>query len=57
MVRLSRQTKQRHVSNRRPKKPQAKTGPKKDTLQKGYKEHENALSSRIEVQAFIPQIR
>lgn len=43
------------VSPRKPKIGGVKTGPKKDNLAKGFKEHANAVNS--EVQAFIPKIK
>jgi len=57
MVRLSRQTKRRAVSFRRPKSPHPETGPKKDNLPKGYKEHKNAVQSNAGVAVFIPQMK
>ena len=44
MVRLSKKTRDRSVSPRRPKKSLGKTGPKKDALKHGFKEHANALA-------------
>ena len=44
MVRLSKKTRDRSVSPRRPKKSLGKTGPKKDALKNGFKEHANALA-------------
>ena len=43
MTRMSKQEKRRAVSPRRPRLPGIKTGPKKDELPKGYREHANAL--------------
>ncbi len=44
MVRLSKKTRDRAVSPRRPKRSLGKTGPKKDALKTGFKEHPNALA-------------
>ena len=57
MVRLSKQTRRRAVCPRKTKAPMAKTGPKKDALAKGYKEHANALSGTQSAEgAFIPKL-
>lgn len=56
MVRLSKQTRDRSVCPRRPKSPKAKTGPKKDALKHGFKEHANALSGTPAQNAFIPKL-
>lgn len=55
MTRLSKQTRRRKVSPRRPTLPGQKTGPKKDLLAKGFREHKNALNSS-EITAFIPVV-
>ncbi len=55
MTRLSKQARRRKVSPRRPSLPGQKTGPKKDLLEKGYREHKNALNSS-EITAFIPVV-
>ena len=57
MTRTSKQEERRAVSPRKHKKPSIKTGPLKDNLPKGYKEHSNALEGDTAVNAFIPQIR
>ena len=57
MVRISK-IKQRY--NRCPKKrkpPSKKTGPKKDNLPSGYREHENALERDLSKTAFVPKIK
>lgn len=57
MVRLSKKTRDRSVSPRRPKIGLAKTGPKKDALKKGFKEHANALTGTQAAQnVFIPKL-
>ncbi len=57
MVRLSKKTRDRAVSPRRTKAPMPKTGPKKDALSKGFKEHANALSgTQVAGSAFIPKL-
>lgn len=42
MTRMSKQGERRNRSPRKHKKPSAKTGPLKDNLPKGFKEHDNA---------------
>ena len=42
MTRMSKQGERRHISPKRPRFPSPKTGPRKDDLAKGYKEHVNA---------------
>ena len=57
MVRLSKKTRDRAISPRRPKVNMKKTGPKKDALKKGFKEHANALAGTQTVQnAYIPKL-
>lgn len=56
MVRLSKQTKDRNVSPRRPRPPAPKTGPKKDKLTGGYKAHANAAEGNLAGTLFIPKI-
>ena len=43
MTRISKQGKRRNISPKRPKLSSTKTGPKKDLLEKGFKEHANAV--------------
>lgn len=57
MVRISKQQERRHVSRRRPSAPQPKTGPLKENLPKGYREHVNALEGELAAKMFIPKIR
>lgn len=57
MVRLSKVTRMRSVSKKRPSKPTAKTGPLKSTLAKGFKEHQNALTGEHATRAFISRIK
>lgn len=57
MVRLSKKTRDRSVSPRRPKVRMAKSGPKKDALKKGFKEHANALTgTQSALSVFIPKL-
>ena len=44
MVRMSKQGKRRAMSPYKTKYPAAKTGPKKDNLPKGYREHSNGAN-------------
>lgn len=55
MVRLSKKTRDRSVSPRRPRKPAEKTGALKDALPSGYKVHQNALLGQVAEGAFIPK--
>lgn len=57
MVRLSKQSKIRSVSRRRPAPPAKKTGPVKDALPQGFKPHENAIEGKIAQASFIPKIK
>ena len=57
MVRISKQKERRNRSPRKHRAPCAKTGPLKDNLPKGYKEHGNALSGDASAMAFIPKIK
>ncbi len=54
MTRLSKQFRRRMVSPKRPAAPGKKTGPKKDNLTKGFKEHTNAANETL---FFIPKIK
>lgn len=56
MVRLSKKTRDRSVSFKRPKAPSKKTGPLPDNLPKGYKEHVNVLTDEKSKKLFIPKI-
>jgi hypothetical protein len=56
MVRLSKQTKDRSVSPRRPRAPAKKTGAKKDKLTGGFKAHANAAEGNLAGSLFIPKI-
>jgi hypothetical protein len=57
MTRLSKQARRRAVSPRRPQLPGKKTGPKRDNLPLGFKEHANAVAGEIAKAVFIPVIR
>ena len=46
MTRMSKQGERRNKCPKKSKYPSPKTGPKKDQLPKGYKEHANALTSQ-----------
>lgn len=56
MTRISKQGKIRNKSPRRPKPPSPKTGPKRDALEFGYKQHVNAYSDAAAKNRFIPKI-
>jgi hypothetical protein len=57
MVRISKQSERRAKSHHRPRKNSVKTGPLKDNLALGYKEHSNALEGASAAVAFIPKIK
>lgn len=57
MVRISKQAERRSLSPHRPRKYTTKTGPVKDNLPKGFKEHSNALEGDSAAAAFIPKIK
>ena len=57
MTRMSKQGKRRNQSPRRPKLAGVKTGPKKDNLANGYKEHANALEGNTVSAVFVGKIR
>lgn len=58
MTRLSKQERRRNISPKRPSPAGPKTGPKKDNLELGYKEHTNALSAEDQSsQFFIGKIK
>lgn len=56
MVRLSKQTRKRAQSPRKHRAPSQKTGPKKDALPKGHKEHVNAVIGDQASELFFPKI-
>ena len=55
MTRLAKKAERRARCPRKTKKPSIKTGPKKDLLPKGYKEHANALAGEENV--FVPKVK
>lgn len=57
MTRISKQNQRRAVSPRRPSVASTKTGPKKDNLPKGYREHENTFKCEGRTNIFIPKIK
>lgn len=57
MVRISKQQERRSRSHHKHRAPSPKTGPKRDNLPNGYKEHPNALADEIAATAFIPKIK
>jgi hypothetical protein len=56
MTRMSKQGERRAKSPRRPRPPSPKTGPKRDGLEFGYKQHENAMSGDFAPTRFIPKV-
>ncbi|NGX42024.1 MAG: hypothetical protein K940chlam7_00300 [Chlamydiae bacterium] len=57
MVRISKQNRRRNVSPRRRRPESSKTGPLKDNLPNGYKEHVNAVECDVNHMVFIPKIK
>jgi len=58
MVRIYKQQERRNQSPRKHRKDIfAKTGPKKDALTAGFKEHGNAVEGNYASKAFIPKIK
>lgn len=57
MVRMSKQGERRAQFRRKHRKPSVKTGPVKDKLTLGFKEHKNALEGELAAMAFIPKIK
>jgi len=57
MVRPSKQQEKRSRYPRKRRSPQEKTGPLKDQLPMGYKEHANSLEGDVALTAFIPKIK
>jgi len=55
MVRLSKVTRMRAVSFKRPSAPAKKTGPKKQTVV--FKAHKNAFEGELATRAFLPKIQ
>ncbi|MDP1836671.1 MAG: hypothetical protein Q8K75_12190 [Chlamydiales bacterium] len=59
MTRMSKQGERRHTSPRKHKRvaPAAKTGARQDKLEKGFKEHENAVAEKQAPTMFVPKVR
>lgn len=57
MTRQSKKGERRARSPRRCRAPALKTGPKKDNLPNGFREHPNALEGAMATKLFIPKIR
>ncbi|MFN0064991.1 MAG: hypothetical protein ACKVOH_02005 [Chlamydiales bacterium] len=55
MTRIGKKAQRRAVSPRKHKNPQAKSGPLKDNLPKGYKPHANAVKEDLNI--FIPKVK
>jgi hypothetical protein len=56
MVRISKQKQRRQVSPKKRRAPSPKSGPKKDQLPLGFREHPNALEGELAKKVFIPKI-
>ena len=57
MTRISKQSERRAKCPQKNQKPALKTGPKKDNLNLGYKEHTNVLSGDQAIHSFIAKIK
>lgn len=58
MTRMSKQGKRRNQCPKKRKPPlSVKTGPKKDALELGFKEHYNAVTDEQNLSAFIGRIK
>jgi hypothetical protein len=57
MVRISKQSERRGKSPRKCRAPSDKTGPLKDKLTNGFKEHRNSVEGNLAALAFIPKIK
>lgn len=57
MVRISKKAERKSQSPRKHRPPSEKSGPLKDNLPKGFKEHSNSLEGEYGAQAFIPKIK
>ena len=57
MVRISKQSERRNRSPHKHRAPSQKTGPLKDNLPNGFKEHANSLQGDLSGTAFIPKIK
>ncbi|PCI78749.1 hypothetical protein COB21_00175 [Candidatus Aerophobetes bacterium] len=55
MVRISKKDRKKHCP-RKPKIGSIKTGPKKDNLPKGFKEHGNIYVAKTTYPTFVPKI-
>lgn len=56
MSRTSKQEERRARCPRKHRAPSVSTGPKKDNLAKGFKEHANAVEGDLSAKMFIPKI-
>lgn len=57
MVRLSKQTRKRAQCPHKHRAPSPKTGPLKDALPKGFKEHANTVQGEFATALYFPKIR
>ena len=57
MTRMSKKGERRNQSPRRCRFPTPKTGPLKDNLAKGFKEHTNALDGEASKKFFIGKVK
>ncbi len=57
MVRMSKQGERRNLFPRKRRHPSKKTGPLKDSLENGFKEHKNAVEGDLAACMFVPKIK
>ena len=57
MVRISKQAEKRSRFPRKSRNPSEKTGPVKEALPNGFKEHPNAVEGDLATTVFIPKIK
>lgn len=57
MVRISKQQERRNRFPRKHRGPSPKTGPLKDNLPNGFKDHANAVEGEFAKTVFIPKIK
>ncbi|MBS4163177.1 Uncharacterized protein PRO82_000475 [Candidatus Protochlamydia amoebophila] len=57
MTRMSKQGERRNRFPRKHRQPSTKTGPVKDNLPNGFKDHTNAIEGDLAAAAFIPKIK
>ena len=57
MTRIGKKEERRNQSPRKPRRPSPKTGPKKDNLPLGFREHANTVTGDAAQTCFIPKLK